>query len=106
MLARTSSFHLDQQKRRQKRSTAPWRVHSKSRLAVTPSDILGRLELNWGVHAFKKDIPSSTSALFSIARDLVRELGIARSGDLIVVTGGIPLGRSGSTNLLKVETMT
>jgi pyruvate kinase len=74
-------------------------------LAVTPSDILGRLELIWGVHAFKKDVPSSTSALFSIACDLARELGLVRSGDLIVVTGGIPLGRSGSTNLLKVETI-
>jgi pyruvate kinase len=74
-------------------------------LAVTPSEILGRLELSWGVHAFKKEIPTSTSALSSMARDLAKELGLARSGDLIVVTGGIPLGRSGSPNLLKLETI-
>ncbi|NIO08770.1 MAG: hypothetical protein GTO40_12455 [Deltaproteobacteria bacterium] len=31
---------------------------------------------------------------------------IARPGDLIVITGGIPIGVAGSTNLLKVEKVT
>jgi pyruvate kinase len=28
---------------------------------------------------------------------------LAQDGDLVVITGGIPLGVSGSSNLLKVE---
>jgi len=28
---------------------------------------------------------------------------LAKTGDLIVITGGIPLGVTGTTNLLKVE---
>ena len=72
-------------------------------LAVTPVDICGRLVLYWGVHPFKRDIPESANGLFSVASTLAKDSGIAKPGDLIVVTGGIPLGQSGSTNLLKVE---
>ena len=34
---------------------------------------------------------------------LARESGIAGTGDLIVITGGTPLGVSGTTNFLKVQ---
>ena len=34
---------------------------------------------------------------------LSKELGLAKPGDLVVITGGIPIGIAGSTNLLKVE---
>jgi pyruvate kinase len=37
---------------------------------------------------------------------LAKETGLARPGDRIVITGGIPFGESGSTNMLKVETVT
>jgi pyruvate kinase len=29
--------------------------------------------------------------------------GLVKEGDLVVITAGVPLGRSGSTNLLKVD---
>ena len=34
---------------------------------------------------------------------LAKEMKIAKPGDLVVITGGIPIGVAGSTNLLKVE---
>jgi len=37
------------------------------------------------------------------AGKLIKELGLAKSGEVIVITGGIPIGVVGSTNLLKVE---
>jgi len=40
--------------------------------------------------------------LFAAGTRLCRELGLAKGGDLIVITGGIPVGVTGSTNLLKV----
>jgi len=36
-------------------------------------------------------------------RALAREVGVARDGDLVVITGGVPVGIPGTTNLLKVE---
>ena len=35
--------------------------------------------------------------------ELARETGIVASGDVVVITGGVPLGVSGTTNIVKVE---
>jgi len=73
-------------------------------LAMTPDGVVGRrLMLYWGVQPVRAATPSSISGLFSVASSLTKELGLARPGDLIVITGGIPLGLAGTTNLLKVE---
>ncbi len=73
-------------------------------LAIAPdATAVGRLILRWGVYPFRIAGASSVDELFSIARKLSEDLGLARPGDLIVITGGIPVGMAGSTNLLKVE---
>jgi pyruvate kinase len=76
-------------------------------IALTPEEeVSGRLVLQWGVQAFCVNSPSSVEGLFKMGANLAKELGLARPGDLIVITGGIPVARSGSTNLLKVEEIT
>ena len=90
-------------------STA-WRV-SKYRprmpvLAITTSkDVVGKLQLCWGIQSLWIDRPSSVRELFTTAARLCKDMGLAKAGDLIVITGGIPIGVTGSTNLLKVETI-
>jgi pyruvate kinase len=74
-------------------------------LAVTPGDICGRLVLLWGVYPIRSRVTTSTTELFATAARLAKETGLARPGDRIVITGGIPFGESGSTNMLKVETV-
>ena len=75
-------------------------------IAMTPSEaICRRLVLYWGVQPVHVTTPSSISDLFNAASILSRSLGLAKPGDLIVITGGIPLGEKGVTNLLKVETI-
>jgi pyruvate kinase len=73
-------------------------------VAITPdATVVGRLMLRWGVYAFRIPGASSVRELFSTAARLCKELGLTKKGDLIVITGGIPVGVAGSTNLLKVE---
>ncbi len=73
-------------------------------LAITPDAVVvGRLMLRWGVYPFQIAEPSSVDDLFNTAAKLAKELGLAKAGDLIVITGGIPIGVAGSTNLLKVR---
>jgi len=73
-------------------------------LATTPSSVVsGRLMLHWGVYPFQIGKASSVDELFATAAKLTKELGLAKPGDLIVITGGVPIGVAGSTNLLKVE---
>jgi pyruvate kinase len=59
--------------------------------------------LRWGVYPFQTAALSSVEELFATGARLCKELGLAKPGDLIVITGGIPIGVTGSTNLLKVE---
>ena len=64
---------------------------------------IGRILLHWGVHPRTVHQARSVEEQFAIAVRLVKEIGLARRGDLIVITGGLPVGVAGSTNLLKVE---
>ncbi len=73
-------------------------------LAITSSNVLSRrLLLHWGVHPLPIGRLTSVDELFATASRFAREVGLAKPGDLIVITGGIPVGSAGSTNLLKVE---
>lgn len=70
---------------------------------TTDAVVVRRLMLRWGVYPFQIAGPSSVEELFAIGAELSKELGLAKPGDLIVISGGIPVGIAGSTNLLKVE---
>ncbi len=73
-------------------------------VAITPDDAVARrLVLRWGVYPFRIASASSVEELFATGTRLSRELGLAKTGDLMVITGGIPVGVTGSTNLLKVN---
>jgi pyruvate kinase len=73
-------------------------------IAITPSDITRRqLSISWGVRAFQIPEPSNITGLFARGARVAKKTGLAQDGDLIVITGGVPIGVSGSTNLLKVE---
>lgn len=46
---------------------------------------------------------NNSDALFSHAVEVARKHGLISKGDIVVITAGIPLGISGTTNMLKVE---
>ncbi len=73
-------------------------------LAITPSQITQRqLSLSWGIRAFQVPEPSKIAVLFARGARVAKRTGLAKDGDVVVITGGVPIGISGSTNLLKVE---
>jgi len=73
-------------------------------IACTPSPATQRqLRLVWGVVPLLTKEESDTTALFSQAIDLALAGGHIKKGDLIVLTAGIPVGHSGTTNMLKVH---
>jgi pyruvate kinase len=73
-------------------------------LALTSGEVVSRkLQLCWGVQVCQVAEPSSVETLFEIGAKLPEQLGLAKAGDLVVITAGIPLGVAGTTNLLKVE---
>ena len=62
-----------------------------------------QLNLSWGIEAGLMDEKDNTDDLIRHALDVSLKKGWLNKGDLVVVTAGVPLGISGTTNLLKVE---
>ncbi len=75
-------------------------------VAVTANETTRRqLSLSWGVTALKINETRVILSMFKAAASAVKKCGFAQRGDLVVVTAGIPMGKSGTTNMLKVETI-
>jgi pyruvate kinase len=62
-----------------------------------------QMALVWGVVPQLAARVPDYGAMLDVARDTLVGKGYARSGDLIVVTAGVPFEVPGTTNLLKVE---
>ena len=62
-----------------------------------------QLSLSWGIRAGVIEEKTNTDELIRHALERSVELGYLKKGDLVVITAGVPLGMSGTTNLLKVE---
>ena len=79
-----------------------------------PVDILGlttsektwrKLALSWGVTPALCEVYDSADVLFYTAKRVTGELFHLNSGDKIVITGGMVNGRTGNTNMIKIETI-
>ena len=62
-----------------------------------------RLALVWGVHPVKQECPTTLEEIFELAAGIAQHLGVVKKGESIVLTAGLPLMVSGSTNLVKVH---
>jgi pyruvate kinase len=70
---------------------------------TTKNETRRQLSLSWGVRAYKVTSVSKIAELFVQGSLVAKESGIARKGDVVVITGGVPIGVACSTNLVKVE---
>lgn len=79
-----------------------------------PVDIVGlttdektwrQLALSWGVIPVMCESYPSTDVLFYNAQKLTKQTLGLKDGEKIVITGGVTNGKSGNTNLIKVETV-
>ncbi len=64
-----------------------------------------RLALSWGVIPMMCENFTSTDVLFYSASRLTKDLLNLKKDDKIVITGGVTNGKSGNTDLIKVETL-
>ena len=72
-------------------------------IAVTPSiETARRLALVWGLHCLTSDEIFSLDEMVDRALSFAETDGFAVKGESVVITGGVPLGVTGSTNMLRV----
>lgn len=79
-----------------------------------PTDIIGmatnravwyKLALSWGVMPVLSEKFDSTDVLFYHAQKVAKDALNLKPGDNIIMTGGAINGKSGNTNLIKIETI-
>ena len=62
-----------------------------------------QLAICWGVIPLLTGEVNSTDRIFSLSAEVARKEGLVKNGDTVVITAGVPLGKSGSTNLIKAQ---
>ena len=61
-----------------------------------------QLNLLWGVTPLQMKRENETEALFQDAVEESKKAGLIQSGDIVVITAGVPLGIAGKTNMIRV----
>ena len=76
-------------------------------LGLTPSlHTARRLALVWGVHAAVSEQIHDVEEMVSGACRAVREHGFGHPGDTVIIVAGMPFGQPGTTNMLRIATVT
>lgn len=70
--------------------------------ATTSEKVCRQNNLSWGVIPVMCREKTNTDELFRHAVEVSMQTGIIEKEDVVVITAGIPLGQSGTTNMLKV----
>ena len=70
---------------------------------TTEKHVWRQLALSWGAVPLMIAEESNTDDLFEHAVDAAVQNGLVHDGELVVLTAGVPLGISGTTNLMKVH---
>jgi len=73
-------------------------------IASTPLvKVYNQLALSWGVCPLLAVEATTTDEIFENAVDNAVNAGMVMNGDLVVITGGMPVGVSGTTNMIKIH---
>lgn len=85
------------------RTIARWRPRTPI-IAISPrKDIVQRLVMVWGVYGMQNPLFYNTDVLLADLPQMLKNLGLVQSGELIVITAGIPINQMRSSNMIKIN---
>ena len=70
---------------------------------VMEEQVQRHLALSWGVIPLLMPYARNTDELINFSVQVAQEAGLVQDGDLAVLTAGVPVGISGTTNMIKVH---
>ena len=70
---------------------------------VMREQVQRQLSLSWGITPLMMTLAHSTDELIEMSTALAKENGYLHNGELAVVTAGVPVGVSGTTNMIKIH---
>ncbi len=72
-------------------------------IGLTPDKtVASRMALTWGVRAVVMDDPASFEDMLEVTQDIAKQQADATPGDKVIIAAGIPFGRPGTTDTLKI----
>lgn len=69
----------------------------------TDEKVCRQLNLSWGVTPVLIQEKADVLELFDYAVEVAKEEGLVKTDDIVVITSGVPIGKSGTTNMIKVH---
>ena len=85
------------------RQIARWRPRTPI-IALSPRfEVIQRLNYTWGVYGMKNPLFYNTDVLLQDLPQLLKSLGVVKTGDTIVITAGIPINSMRPTNMIKIN---
>ena len=70
---------------------------------VMKEQVQRQLSLSWGITSLMMPLAHSTDELIEMSTALAKENGFLHNGELAVVTAGVPVGISGTTNMITIH---
>ncbi|MEN0108333.1 MAG: pyruvate kinase, partial [Pseudomonas sp.] len=75
-------------------------------LSLTPNiQTARRLTVAWGIYSVVNARLSKVDEITTTALEIAQAQNMAKRGDTVVITAGMPFGQSGTTNSLRIETL-
>ncbi|AET68721.1 pyruvate kinase [Desulfosporosinus orientis DSM 765] len=75
-------------------------------VAATPfANTARKLSLQWGVRPILVPESSGTDEMLAVTLNTSLNQNFIQAGDVVVITAGVPIGKVGSTNMIKVQIM-
>ena len=72
-------------------------------LCLTPNlDTARRMTLTWGVHPVQTEDAHNFADMVARAVRVARQEKLAKPGERLVITAGVPFGTPGATNILRI----
>ncbi|GKU75780.1 pyruvate kinase [Paenibacillus sp. L3-i20] len=85
------------------RMVAKYRPKAPIIAVTTDERVMRRLALGWGVIPVKGAEAETTDEMFKNSVKGAMGTGLLSLGDTVVITAGVPVGHSGTTNLMKIH---
>lgn len=70
---------------------------------TTSESVYRHMSLMWGVKPLLMNEKQDSEELFAEALQVAESTGMVNKGELVVITSGLPLGVTGTTNMIKVD---
>ena len=75
-------------------------------IAVTTSErVAAELTLTWGVYPLLSSLNYTTDEIFKTSIKAALKAELIKNGDLVIFTAGVPVGLTGTTNYMRIETV-